>query len=338
MSSSVFIYGYKRAPFNKLNDYLSRIHPGAALSLLVNNYFHNIKDFSLDDVTHLLFANANDISIGKNFTDRFAQELKLDRSRVQAFRFDQEHMSVFKSLQLISGLEALNFSLITAYENLTSVPDYIRNSFIQERPETPPEDKHEVIKGLLNAFTYIDEHQVDIWSIIQTAVTAHGITKDDCDKFAFTSRYKYIESFNKGWFKNEILPVSFEKEKPSINFELDLLATSYYSKEEYLTALALSETAPLCTRLNVATPADGSAMLLASSQLIKDKKATLEVVDFDLDYGDPSEFISLGIESMKRICKKNKVKVSKLDFYEFHESHPGIILAQAEELKIPEKK
>lgn len=338
MSNSVFIYGYKRAPFNQLDDYLSRIHPGASLTHLVNNYFENAKDFQIEDLTHFIFANANDISVGKNFTERFAKELNLNRTKVKAFRFDQEHMSVFKGLELLSDLTDNNLTLLTAYENITSFPDYMRNSFIQARPETKQEEKKEVIKGMLHGFTYVDEYQQDIWEIIQAEVAKNGISKDDCDKYAFTSRYKYIESFNKGWFKNEILSLIYSEQEQQLKFELDLLGSKYYSKEEYINAPALTEETPLCSRLNVATPVDGSALLLASSQRHVDKTPRLEIVDFDFDYSEPNNFITLGAESMKRICERNNLQVGSLDFYEMHESHAGVILAQAKILDIPSKR
>ncbi len=338
MSNSVFIYGYKRAPFNQLDDYLSRIHPGASLSFLVNNYFENVKDFKLSELTHLMFANANDISVGKNFTDRFALELNLDRSKVKAFRFDQEHMSVFKGLELLSDLSGDNLTLLTAYENITSFPDFIRNSFIQAREETKEEEKNEVIKGMLHGFTYIDEYQQSIWDVIQEVVTKNGISKNDCDKYAFTSRYKYIESFNKGWFKNEIYPLAYTENEQQLKFELDILGSKYYEKEEYLKAPALTEETPLCSRLNVATPVDGSAILLASNKKHANKNPRLEIVDFDFDYSEPNNFVSLGAESMKRLCDKNNVDVASLDFYEMHESHAGVILAQANILNLPSKR
>ena len=72
---------------------------------------------------------------------------------------------------------------------------------------------------------------------------------------------------------------------------------------------------------------DGSSFVLVASAdyVIKNNiKPLVEIVDYDITVGEPSEFSILPLQSIKFLCSKNDKEINDIDLFEVNEAFSHI--------------
>ena len=291
-------------------------------------------------VDSFYLANAIDSSFGQNLISQIINHSDLSND-VDRYRLKHGHITALKALYLSSKTESAGMQLTYAFENLTAIPNFVRNSMVKERRDDDQKLDNMELNGLARESYYVDGADELMWDIMERLSVDSKLDKDYIDKYAFSSRFKYRSALHNGMFKDEVLTATLKnKNKETLDIARDQLGDLLPNKDSYAKAEPIREKLKFITRANTSLPADGAVAILSANKLIKGvkEKPVAEIIAYNEVNGDPKQYAELGVKSMKQICKDNKVDIKDIDFFEMHENHPVTIISQAKSLNIDVKK
>jgi len=334
-----YIYNYKRLPFTPLNGALGTLAPPVSAAHLIeemsakeNNYISKVDSFFL--------ANAIDSSFGQNLINQIINHSNLSKD-IERYRLKHGHITALKALSLASKIKSSGMQLTYAFENLTSIPNFVRNKMVKRRRDDDQDLDAMELSGLTRESYYVDGADELMWDIMERLSKDSKLDKNYIDKYAFSSRFKYRSALHDGLYNDEVLPAAITNtDKKTFDIARDQLGDILPSKERYANAKPIRKTLKFVTRANTSLPADGAVALLSSNKLIKDVKSNpiAEIFAYNEINGDPKKYADLGAQSIKAICQENKIDINDIDFFEMHENHPATILSQSKSLGFDVKK
>lgn len=300
----------------------------------------NGEDKYVDKVDSFYLANAIDSSFGQNLISQIINHSDLSND-IERYRLKHGHITALKALYLASKTQSSGMQLTYAFENLTSIPNFIRNKMVKGRRDDDQKLDAMELNGLTRESYFVDGADELMWDIMERLSTDSKLDKNYMDKYAFSSRFKYRSALHNGMFKDEVLAASLtNKNKETLDIARDQLGDLLPNKESYENAEPIKEKLKFVTRANTSLPADGAVAIMSSNSLVKGVKAkpVAEIIAYNEINGDPKKYADLGIQSIKAICKEHKIAIKDIDFFEMHENHPVTILSQAKSLNIDVKK
>ena len=250
--------------------------------------------------------------------------------------------------QCASGMQALysaaeeiicgdsDVVLTGGVESMSTAPFYIRGVrfgvgngntvFIDPNIESQPKSQPNDIYGTFN--------------MIQTAdnvAKKFGITRKECDAFAYASQVKAINAIDNGLFKEEIVPVIIpQRKKEPIVFDTDEFPKRDTSLEK-LAKLKPINTDGVTTAGNASGRNDGaSAILLMSAEKAKSLKLKplARIIGFAAAGVDP-RIMGMGpVAATKKLLKKINMQIDDFDLYEINEAFAAQSVACAKELNM----
>ncbi|WP_114520590.1 acetyl-CoA C-acetyltransferase [Altererythrobacter sp. ZODW24] len=160
-------------------------------------------------------------------------------------------------------------------------------------------------------------------------VQKHGFTKDDLDRFAFSSHEKAIAASNSGAFVKEIVPIAVESADGSEQHTLDegirfdatldsIAGVKLLSEEGTITAASASQ---IC---------DGSsATLIVSEEVLKAQNLTplARIHNLTVTAGDPVIMLEEPLFATDRALERAGMKIDDIDLYEVNEAFAPVPLA-----------
>ncbi len=313
--------------------------PHVNAAKLIKDISHNGSDF-VSKVDSFYLANAIDSSFGQNLISQIINHSDLSND-VDRYRLKHGHITALKALYLASKTKSDGMQLTYAFENLTAIPNFVRNTMIKERRADDQELDNMQLNGLTRESYYVDGAEELMWDIMERLSVDSKLDKDYIDKYAFSSRFKYRSALHNGMYKDEVLTATLKnKNKETLDIARDQLGDLLPNKESYQNAEPIREKLKFITRANTSLPADGAVAILSANKLIKGVKEqpVAEVIAYNEVNGDPKKYTELGVKSIQQICKDNKVDIKEIDFFEMHENHPVTIISQAKSLNIDVKK
>ena len=170
----------------------------------------------------------------------------------------------------------------------------------------------------------IPEDNCDMITTAESIATMYGITRQECDEFAYQSQMRAAEATAKGYFKEEIIPVTIPatKKTPEIIFDTDEFLRPTTTMEG-LAKLNSVKPNGVTTAGNASGRNDGAAMLL----LMSEEKAK------ELGYTPYARFVMAGnsaldpkimglgpIKSSLDALKKAGLSIDDIDVWECNEA------------------
>ena len=158
------------------------------------------------------------------------------------------------------------------------------------------------------------------------------ISRKRQDEWAYRSHIKAADAIQKGFFKDEILAIHFEKtaldhdEAVRADTSLDSL-----SKLEAVFAKDGSVSAG-----NSSSITDGAAWLWLSQE--KTATTLCELVDYEVTALDPRKMVLGPVQSIQNLLKNNNLQTKDIAQFEINEAFAAQVLACQDDLKIPDDK
>lgn len=171
--------------------------------------------------------------------------------------------------------------------------------------------------------------------------TRYDISREEQDDFAIKSYKLSAESTEKGWFKDEIIPISIPQRKgdpivmdedeefKKVKFEKIPKLRPAFSKEGTVTAA------------NASTINDGAAaIVLVSEEAVKKYglKPESEIVAFSDAAHEPEWFTTAPTKATERLLESTGKTIDDIDYFEVNEAFSVVPLAYNKLLKVPEDK
>lgn len=248
--------------------------------------------------------------------------------------------------QCASGMQALysaaeeimcgdsDVVLTGGVESMSTAPFYIRGArfgvgngntgFIDPNIESQPKSQPNDIYGTFN--------------MIQTAdkvAKEFGVTREECDAFAYASQVKAVRAIDVGLFKEEIVPVIIpQRKKEAVVFEQDEFPKRDTDREKLAKLKPINE-GGVTTAGNASGRNDGaSAILVMSAAKAKalGLKPLAKVIGFAAAGVDPT-IMGIGpVAATQKLLKKINMQIDDFDLYEINEAFAAQSVACAKEL------
>lgn len=194
---------------------------------------------------------------------------------------------------------------------------------------------------------YMTSALTDAYTKTPMAITAenlgekYGITRDQCDEYSLKSQQKYKAAFDKGFFKEEISPLTVESKKGSLVIDKDEHPKPETPLEKIKTLKALFKKDGLVTAATASGIVDGAACSLLTTESHAKKlgaKPLAKILSYASVGCDPS-IMGIGpAEASRKALAKAGLTMDQMDLIEVNEAFAAQYLSVAKELKLnPEK-
>ncbi len=189
-----------------------------------------------------------------------------------------------------------------------------------------------IIDGLWDPY-----NQFHMGSAAEICVREKSFTREAQDEFAIGSYKKAQDAIQKGYFKNEIAPVTIEGKKgPTvIDKDEEPFNTNF---DKIPTLKPAFDKAGTITAANASKINDGAAALvLASESAVKQNKLKpiARIVSQATFSQDPKYFTTAPVGAIKKALTLAQLKISDIDFFEINEAFAIVTMVAQKELEIP---
>lgn len=217
-------------------------------------------------------------------------------------------------------------------ENMSSVPHYLPNSRVGQKLGDIKMVDGLVLDGLIDVY-----NQVHMGVCAETCAEGMNFSREQQDEFALESYKRSAESWAKGRFKDEIVPVEVPQRRG------DALVISEDEEYKNIKADKVPQLRPVfkkegtVTAANASTLNDGaSALVLMSSE--KADELGLTPIAKVTAYADAAQeskwFTTAPAKALPKALGKAGLDISEIDYFELNEAFSVVGLANIELLKI----
>jgi acetyl-CoA C-acetyltransferase len=165
-----------------------------------------------------------------------------------------------------------------------------------------------------------------------------NISREDQDKLAVQSHQRAAAAIEKGYFKEQILPIEIKVKRDTVRFDTDETVRPETTVEK------LSGLRPAFDKEGTVTPGNASSINDAAAAVVlmeREKAANRGVrplgrlVDYSFAGVDP-KYMGMGpVPAVKALIEKTGVSYDDIDVFEVNEAFAAQALAVARELKLP---
>ena len=185
--------------------------------------------------------------------------------------------------------------------------------------------------GLLNPY---DNRHMGV--IGEVCAEKYKISREEQDEFAKSSYEKALQAQEKGWFKDEIVPVTVKEKAKEINISEDEEpARARFEKMAQLPTIFKKN--GTITPANASKINDGASLcLLANEEAVKTYglRPLARVISQGVFAQDPEWFTTAPVQSTRKVLKQAQLKLEDVDLFEVNEAFSVVALAVAKETPI----
>lgn len=221
-------------------------------------------------------------------------------------------------------------------ENMSRAPYLLQGARTGLRMGEQMMQDHMQIDGLIDAY---GEH-LSMGAIAEKCVSENHITREEQDAFAINSINRAIQATKKGYFKDEITPISIhDKKGETIISEDEGIQKANPEKIPQLKPAFTKD--GTITAANASSISDGAAALLlmseATAKQYKIKPLAKIMGDATVALA-PEQFPIAPISAIKKLLQKINWKINDVDLFEINEAFAVVALVTMKKLSIPLEK
>ena len=169
----------------------------------------------------------------------------------------------------------------------------------------------------------------------------YDITREECDKFALWSHQKAAKATEKGWFKDEIIPIEVKQKKNTLLFDEDEGIRKDTSLEKLSKLKPFFKENGVVTAGNASQITDGASAVVVMSRKKAEKKnikplATIK--GYNSSGVKPEYVMEAPIPGVKKLLKKIDLHIDDIDLFEHNEAFSSASIVVMNELNIPRNK
>jgi len=170
----------------------------------------------------------------------------------------------------------------------------------------------------------------------------HNLTREEIDEFAALSHKKADKATQKGYFKDEIIPVEVpQKKRDPIIFDKDEGIRPGSTKEKLAKLKPFFKKDGVVTAGNASQITDGGSAVVVMS---KDKaeemgiKSIVTVKDYNTSGVEPKYVMGAPIPGVEALLKKTNLTMKDIDLVEHNEAFSSASVAVMKHFEIPKEK
>jgi len=338
LSKSLVIVGAKRTAFGTMSGSLKSL---SATDLAVHAAKAAIAQAGIaaDAIGHVIIGNVMQTSPDAIYCARHVGLKAGLPITTPALTVNRLCGSGFQAV--INGAEQLLLGetdavLVGGTENMTQAPHILRGG----REGWPFGKAPQVEDSLWSALT-------DSYNNTPMAVTAenlatkYSLSRQDCDAYALLSQQRWAAANEKGFFKDEIAPISIQSKKATVEFAVDEHARPQTTMEVLAKLAPVFKKDGVVTAGNASGICDGAACLVLTTEdfaKANGLKPLARLVQWGVAGVDPS-IMGIGpAPAIKNALARAELKQSDVDLFEVNEAFAPQYLAVEKELGLPKDK
>lgn len=187
----------------------------------------------------------------------------------------------------------------------------------------------------------------DAYAKMPMAITAENlgekfsITREQCDKYALQSQTRYKAALDKGYFAQEIAPVTVEGRKGAVVVDKDEHPKPDSTFEKLSSLKSIFKKDGLVTAASASGIVDGAACSLLMSESKAQElglKPMARIISYASVGCDPTIMGFGPVEATRRALKKANLSLEQMDLIEVNEAFAAQYLAVEKELKLDSTK
>jgi len=186
---------------------------------------------------------------------------------------------------------------------------------------------------------YNDYHMGNTGEVI---AERHDISRKDCDEFAAWSHKKAADATEKGYFKDEIVPIEVPQKKADpIIFDKDEGIRPGTTAEKLANLKPFFRKDGVVTAGNASQITDGASATVVMSKEKVDKlgiEALATIKGYNTSGVEPAYVMGAPIPGVKKILKDMKFSIDDIDLVEHNEAFSSASAAVMKEFSIPKEK
>jgi acetyl-CoA C-acetyltransferase len=198
----------------------------------------------------------------------------------------------------------------------------------------------ELIDGMIKDGLWDVYNDFHMGSAAEMCAVECNVPREAQDEFAIRSFKLANESIDNGAFKSEIVPVTVQRGKETVEVTEDENPRKVkYDKVPTLKPVFKKD--GTVTAANASSINDGAAALVVTSEeYAKSKgwKPAAKIIAYAGHAQEPAKFTTAPIESIKAVLKRAKMKLEDIDLFEVNEAFAVVSLATQNSLGIPTEK
>lgn len=226
--------------------------------------------------------------------------------------------------------------LVGGTENMTQAPHILRGSRDGWAFGKAPQVEDSLWSALTDSYV-----STPMAITAENLATKYGISRHDCDAYALTSQQRWAAANEKGFFKDEIAPITIQQKKGTIDFAVDEHARPQTTLETLAKLAPVFKKDGVVTAGNASGICDGAAcMVLTTEEYAKAKglKPLARLVQWGVAGVEPS-LMGIGpAPAIKNALARAELKQSDIDVFEVNEAFAPQYLAVEKELGLPREK
>ena len=168
-----------------------------------------------------------------------------------------------------------------------------------------------------------------------------GVTRKECDEYSLISHQRYFSALDKGYFKDEVVPVTIEyKDGSTETVSVDQCPRRETSLEKLTSLPGAYKADGLITAGNSSPRSDGATLVLMMSKEKAKELGYKPMLTFRhaVAAGVDPTIMGVGpVYATKKILARTGMKISDLDIFECNEAFACVVRYFVREMGVPEK-
>lgn len=338
LSKSLVIVGAKRTAFGTMSGSLKGI---SATDLAVHAAKAAIAQSGIaaDAIGHVIIGNVMQTSPDAIYCARHVGLKAGLPITTPALTVNRLCGSGFQAV--INGAEQLLLGeaeavLVGGTENMTQAPHILRGSREGWAFGKAPQVEDSLWSALTDSY-----NNTPMAVTAENLATKYSLSRQDCDAYALMSQQRWAAANEKGFFKDEIAPISIQQKKATVEFAVDEHARPQTTMEILAKLPPVFKKDGVVTAGNASGICDGAAVLvLTTEDFAKSKglKPLARLVQWGVAGVDPS-IMGIGpAPAIKNALARAELAQSDIDVFEVNEAFAPQYLAVEKELGLPREK
>ncbi|HLR12133.1 MAG TPA: acetyl-CoA C-acyltransferase [Burkholderiaceae bacterium] len=195
---------------------------------------------------------------------------------------------------------------------------------------------HMALDGLEDAY----QRGTAMGVFAEQCVDKYQFTREQQDAFALESLRRATEATEKGWFKNEIVPVTIKGRKGDTVVDVDENPTRAMPDKIPSLRPAFKKDGTV-TAANASSISDGAAAMVlmrASTAQKMGIKPVARIVAHSQHAHEPEWFTTAPVGAIRKLLDKAGWKTADVDLYEINEAFAAVTMAAMADLDLPHDK
>ena len=168
-----------------------------------------------------------------------------------------------------------------------------------------------------------------------------GVSREDQDQLAFQSHQRAQQAIEKGYFKEQILPVEIKSRRKTVLFDQDEHVRFDCSLEDMASLRPAFKKDGTVTAGNASGLNDAAAGVVLMARDAAEKqglKPMARLVDYSFAAVEP-KYMGIGpVPAVRKLLEQTQLSVRDIDVWEVNEAFAAQALAVARELELPKDK